>query len=113
MRPLIFTILLLLLLAGNCFAAYKMFTDKDFFLAKMPGLTEKQFTFFRWLPLLNIVLLAGIWFWQYWAVWLIVIAGVVVIAFDIYYSFFYHLYLAIPSFLLLLFFIIKYWVKFK
>jgi hypothetical protein len=47
------------------------------------------------------------------AAYLAITCGVVVIVFDIQFSLYYHLYLAVLSTLLLLFFIIKYWNHFK
>lgn len=103
----------MLLLAGNCFAVYKLFADKQEFFAKSPRLTETGFTILRVLPFLNIVALAGLWFFKSWTAYLAISCGVIVIALDIYFGIYYHLYAAIPSTLLLLFFIIRYWNHFK
>jgi hypothetical protein len=90
------------MLAGNCFALYKLFTNKPEFFAKTPALTETGFILLRIIPFLNITALVGLWFFQSWAVYL-----------DIYFGIFYHLCAAVPSTLILLFFIIKYWNQFK
>jgi uncharacterized membrane protein (DUF2068 family) len=113
MKPLVFSIFLILMLAGNCFALYKLFADKQEFLTKSPALTETGFTILSIIPFLNIAALAGLWFFQSWAAYLAIACGAVVIALDIYYRVYYHLYAAVPSTLILLFFIIKYWNHFK
>lgn len=109
----LFAIFIILMLAGNCFALYKLFTDKPEFLTKFPKLTSRAFDLFRLLPVINIIALAGIWFLKPWAAWLAIACGMAVIGFDIYFAIWYHLYVAIPSALLLLYFIIRYWNEFK
>lgn len=113
MRFPVFAIFMVLMFLGNGFALYKLFTDKQEFLTQFPKLTETAFNIFRFLPLINIIALAGMWFLNTWAAYLAVACGIAVIAFDIYFGIWYHLYVAIPSTLLLLFFIIKYWNEFK
>lgn len=113
MRPVAFSIFILLMLAGNCFALYKLFTHKQEFFIKFPGLTKTAFAVFRFLPVINIIALAGCWFFQSWAAYLVVACGLVVIGFDLYFGIYYHLYVAVPSMGLLLFFMIKYWNHFK
>lgn len=113
MRPVIFSVFILLMATGNCLAAYKLFTAKQEFMEKFPKLTDPAYAIFRLLPFVNLVALAGLWFFQSWAAYLAVACALVVIAFDIYFSITYHLYVAIPSFVLLLLFIIKYWNHFK
>ncbi len=101
------------MLAGNCFALYKLFSDKQEFFTKSPALTETGFVVLRIIPFLNIISLAGLWFFQAWAVYLATACGIAVIALDIFFGIYYHLYAAVPSTLILLFFIIKYWNQFK
>ncbi len=113
MRFPVYTIFLLLMLLGNCFALYKMFTAKQEFFDQFPKLTEIAFNMFRLLPIINIIALAGMWWMKPWAAYLVMACGIAVIAFDIYFGIWYHLYVAIPSTLILLFFIIKYWNEFK
>lgn len=113
MRPLILSIFILLMFAGNGFALFKLFTDKAEFLARFPKLTSRSFDWFRLLPVVNMIALAGIWFLKPWGAWLAIACGLVVIGFDIYFGIWYHLYVAIPSTLLLLYFIIRYWNEFK
>lgn len=113
MRPPLYAIFLVLMLLGNCFALYKLFTDKQEFFTKFPKLTETTFNIFRFLPIVNIIALAGMWFFKPWAAYLAIACGIAVIAFDLYYGIYYHLYVAIPSTVILLFFIIKYWNHFK
>ena len=113
MKPLVFSIFLILMLAGNCFALYKLFADKQGFFTKSPALTETGLTVLKIIPFLNIISLAGLWFFQSWAAYLAIATGVIVISLDIYFGIYYHLYAAIPSTLILLFFIFKYWNHFK
>lgn len=113
MKPLVFSIFLIVVLAGNCFALYKLFKDKLEFFAKSPALTPNGFAIIRLMPVLNIIALAGLWFFQSWAAYLVIACGVLVIFLDIYFGIYYHLYAAVPSTLILLFFIIKYWNQFK
>lgn len=113
MKLMVYYIFILLMWMGNGFALYKLLTDKQEFLAKFPRLTEAAFNIFYFLPVLNIIALAGMWFLKSWAVYLAIACGVAVIVFDVYFGIFYHLYVAIPSTLILLFFIIKYWNEFK
>jgi uncharacterized membrane protein (DUF2068 family) len=95
------------------FALYNLFTNKQEFFIKSPALTETGFILLRIIPFLNIAALAGLWFFQSWAAYLAIACGVVVITLDIYFGIYYHLYAAIPSSLILLFFIFKYWNHFK
>jgi hypothetical protein len=113
MKAYIFPLFLLLMLLGNCFALYKLFTDKQEFLTKFPKLTETAFHIFRFLPLINIIALAGLWFLKPWAAYLAIGCGILIIAFDLYFGIYYQLYVAVPSILILLFFIMKYWNEFK
>ena len=113
MKLSVFAIFLLLMLLGNCFALYKMFTEKQVFLAQFPKLTEKPFTILLLLPVINIIAVAGLWFLKPWAAYLAIACGVAIIVFDVYFAIYYHLYVAVPSALILLFFISKYWNEFK
>ena len=109
MKHTAFAIFILLMLIGNGFALFKMFTEKQEFLSKFPRLSEQAFHLFRLLPLLNIAGLAGLWFYQTWAVWL----RLAVIIFDLYFGIYYHLYVAIISTAILFCFIFRYWNAFK
>jgi uncharacterized membrane protein (DUF2068 family) len=101
------------MLVGNCFALYKLFTARQDFFNRSPALTETGFVLLKILPFLNIISLAGLWFFKSWAIYLAISCGVAVIVLDIYFGIYYHLYAAIPSTLLLLFFIVRYWNYFK
>jgi hypothetical protein len=57
---------------------------------------------------LNIIALAGMWYLKWWGAALAVAGGLLVIGFDIYFGIRYHLYVAVPSLLLLLFLIFWY-----
>ncbi len=50
MRWALYPVFILLMQAGNCFALYKLCTDKQEFLIKFPRLTETAFSIFRFLP---------------------------------------------------------------
>lgn len=113
MRFPVYTIFLLLMLLGNCFALYRMFTVKQEFFDQFPKLTETAFSIFRLLPIINLIALAGMWWMKSWAAYLIIACSIAVIAFDIFFGIWYHLYVAIPSTFILLLFIIKYWNGFK
>lgn len=113
MRSSVYTIFLLLMLLGNCYALYKMFTAKQEFFDQFPKLTEKAFNIFRLLPMINLIALAGMLWMKPWAAYLIITCSIAVIAFDIFFGIWYHLYVAIPSTCILLFFVIKYWNGFK
>ncbi len=86
---------------------------KEEFLARSPRLSITAFHLFRFLPLINIVALAGLWFFRAWGPLLSIACGLTVIGIDIRFGITYHLYAAVPSLLILLFFIIKFWNYFK
>lgn len=113
MRFPVYAIFLLLMLAGNCFALYKMFAHKQEFFTQFPKLTRSAFNIFRFLPVINIIAITGMWFLKPWGAYLALACGVAIIVFDLYSGIYYHLYVAVPSFLILLFFVIKYWNHFK
>jgi uncharacterized membrane protein (DUF2068 family) len=113
MRSLIYSVFIFLMLAGNCFGLYQLFTAKQEFISKFPKLNNQNYFILLVLPVINIIALAGMWFLKNWSPYLVIIGGVAVIAADIYFGIHYHLYLAIPSTLILLFFIIIYWNHFK
>lgn len=108
-----FAVFIALMILGNTFALYKMFTDKQEFLTKFPALSEKAFQIFRFLPLINLISLVGIGLLKSWGPWLAIVCALAVIAFDLYFSIYYHLYVALISTAILLFFIIWYWKAFK
>lgn len=107
-RHPLFAIFILLMLAGNVFALYKLFADKHEFLTRFPRLTPATFSIFRFLPLINIIALAGVWFLKLWGAILALACAAAVICIDILFEISYHLYVAIPSALLLLFFLVQY-----
>ena len=113
MRAPLFTIIVILLLAGNSFGAYKLFTEGPVFMEKYPGLTPERFQIFKWLPVVNILSLVGLLFWQRWGAWLAIACGLAVITCDIFFGIKYHLYVAVPSTLILTFFIIRFWHQFN
>lgn len=113
MKAYIYPLFLLLLLLGNCFALYKLFADKQEFLNQFPKLSDTGITLLKILPVINIVAIAGMWFLKPWGAYLAIGCGVAVIVLDIYFGIYYHLYVAIISTIILLFFIIRYWNEFK
>jgi hypothetical protein len=64
MKPLLFSIFILLMLAGNGFAFYKLIIGKHQFLTRFPRLTNDAYNIFRLLPLINVVALIGGWFFS-------------------------------------------------
>lgn len=113
MRFPVYMIFILLMLLGNSLAIYKMFTAKQDFFDQFPKLTETAFSIFRLLPVINIIALSGMLLMKPWAAYLVIACAIAVIVFDIYFGIYYHLYVAVPSTLILLFFINKYWNEFK
>jgi uncharacterized membrane protein (DUF2068 family) len=65
------------------------------------------------LPVVNIIALTGMWFLKSWSPWLAMAGAAAVIVADLYFGIRQHLYLAIPTTLILFFFIFKYWNHFK
>ena len=98
---MVFSILLVLLLAGNIFAAYQLLTSGPEFLKRIPQLTPTGLNLLRFLPWLNLVSLAGIWFWKRWGVVSAIALGIVTIGFDIVFGIWYHLVVAASSLILL------------
>lgn len=113
MRLLIYSIFILLMLAGNCFGLYQLLTGKQEMLSKYSKLNNSNYIILIILPVINIVALAGMWFLKSWAPYLALAGALAVIIADIYFSIHYHLYVAIPAGIILLFFVIRYWNHFK
>ena len=113
MKYSIYYAFLILMLAGNSFALYKLFADKQAFTDQFPNITATGFTLFRLLPLVNIISLAGLWFFKPWAAYLALGCGLLIIVLDILFKMHYHLYVAVPSTLVLLLFILYYWNQFR
>ena len=113
MRLLIYSIFLFLMLVGNCFGLYQLLTSKQEFISKIPKLNDQSYYFLLLLPVINIIGIVGMWFLKSWSPYVAIIGAAAVICADLYFSIKYHLYLAISSTLILLFFIIKYWNHFK
>ncbi|HMU47671.1 MAG TPA: hypothetical protein PKC72_14975 [Chitinophagaceae bacterium] len=113
MKTIVFPAFILLLLLGNCFGAYKLFTAKEEFFSKFPKLTEGAYQILRFLPIVNIIGLIGVLFWQKWGVYLAITCAVIIIICDILFGIYYHLYVAVPASAFLIFLIIRYWSFFK
>lgn len=111
MKHTIYYLFISLMLVGNCFAAFKLLTAKEAFLTQFPKLTENGLNWLRAIPLITIGVLIGMLFWQKWAGWAAIALSLVVIGMDIYFGMRYHLAVAIPSFLLLLFFVYIFYYK--
>ena len=113
MRLPVYSVFIFLMLAGNCFGLYQLVSGKQEMLTKYPKLTEQNYFILLMLPVINIVALTAMWFLKSWSPYLAIAGAVLVIIADIYFGIRYHLYVAVPSFLLLIFFIIRYWNHFK
>ncbi len=113
MRPLLFTVLLTLLLLGNGFAAYKLFTAPQEITASNPKVTAVALQLLQWLPVVNIAAIAGMFFRQKWAAILVLLLGVFVLYLDIRYQIRHHIYVALPSLLIMAYFIRRYWGWFR
>jgi hypothetical protein len=112
-RPLLFSILVGLLVLGNGFGAWKLFTDKASFFSTIPRLTRNSYILLCILPLLNLLALGGIWYWQKWGVYLAALTSLFVIGLDIYLGIKYHLPVAVISTVLLATAVIYYWKNFN
>jgi hypothetical protein len=86
---------------------------RDEFLFKYPNFNNATLSLFSFLPLFSFPALIGLWFWQKWAVNLIAVCTILVIAADIYFNIRTHLYVAVPSSLILAFLVYKNWSYFK
>lgn len=102
-----------MLLLGNCFGAYGLIFNRAELLAKLPKVTEIGANILSVIPFVNIIGLIGLLSWQGWAAYLVIVCGILVIAADVYFGITYHLFLAIPSTLLIAFFIYKFWTNFN
>jgi hypothetical protein len=109
----LYFIFLGLMLAGNSFGFFQLVTQKQTFLEKFPELTPKNIFWFQLLPVLNIAGLAGMLFFKSWSPYVAVAGALLVIVADIYFNIRYHLFVAIPSALILLWLIVFFWNKFK
>lgn len=108
-----FRIVIVLLLLANCFGAYGLIFNRSELLANLPKVKETGANVLSTLPFINIIGLIGLLLWQSWAAYVVLICCVLVIIADIYFSINYHLFLAIPSTVLLAFFIYKFWTNFN
>jgi uncharacterized membrane protein YqjE len=106
-------IFIVLLLIGSVFGLVNLTFFRDNFLFKYPNFDNPTLSLFSFLPLLSLPALIGLWFWQKWAVNLIAACSVLVIVADIYFNIWSHLYIAIPSSLILAFLVYKNWNNFK
>lgn len=108
-----FRTFIILLCIGNCFGAYGLLAGQADIVAKFPKLTFEWLTFLTTVPVINLIGLGGLWFWQSWAACLVILSGLVVAIADIYFGINYHLFVAVPSLLTLCFFIFKFWPNFN
>ncbi len=108
MKPVIYSTYILLMLVGNIFGLYKLWTGKQELFAKFPFLTEAGYNLFKWLPVVTIFALVAMWFLKRWGVYLAIVCGIAVIMADTYFGIHYHLYVAIPSLLILILLFFKY-----
>jgi len=113
MRFPVYKIFILLMLVGNCFGLYQLLTSRQEFISKYPALNNENYFILPSFPIINIVAITGLLFLKRWSVYPAIIGALVIIAADIYFGIRYHLYVAGPSLLVLLFFIIKYRNHFK
>jgi uncharacterized membrane protein YqjE len=106
-------ILIVLLLIGSVFGLTTLSFFRDELLFNYPNFNNPTLSLFSFLPLLSLPALIGLWFWEKWAVNLIAICSVLVIVADIYFNIWTHLYIAVPSSLILAFLVYKNWSYFK
>lgn len=93
------------MLAGNLFGLYNFITAKVALLEKFPSITEKNYWLFPFLSVLNITALFGMLYFKSWSPWLAMLGAIAVIAIDFYFDIHYHLFLAVPSSIILLYLI--------
>lgn len=91
------TIMLLLLLVGNLFGLLTLQLKKEKVQAKNLLLTSSIINFLKGIQLLNIIAIAGVWFFHSWAVWLGLFLTILIVAVDIRLKIWYHVGLAILS----------------
>lgn len=89
-RPLLLTILLILLLVGNVLAFMKLTTDPSKFLSAYPRMTMNTLSSLKAIQALNVLAIVGIWYFQKWGAWLALALAMLVLALDIHYSIWYH-----------------------
>jgi hypothetical protein len=106
-------ILIVLMLAGSIFGLTYLSFFRDEFLFTYPNFNNPTLSLFSFLPLLSLPALIGLWFWQKWAVNLVTVCTILVIVADIYFNIWIHLYVAVPSSLILAFLVYKNWSYFK
>ncbi len=106
-------VMLVLLLLGNIFAFYKISIAPSEFLSKYPKLDNSALFGLKIIQLCNIVCLIGIWYFQKWGVWAAILLTLLVVALDIYYQLWYHIFVVLLSTGILLFFVHKNWQYFK
>jgi hypothetical protein len=106
-------IFIVLMLTGNVVGLADLSFFRDEFLFNYPKFNNATLSLFSFLPLLGLPALIGLWFWQKWAVNLTAACCVLVIVADIYFNIWNHLYVAVPSSLILAFLVYKNWNYFK
>jgi Ca2+/Na+ antiporter len=105
-RQLILRIVLALLIIGNIYGMYNFFAKGGEFLAKNPAINTTVFLWLKWLPLINIIAITGIFLQYKWALVLLALCFAIVVIIDVKYEIWYHL-LMILCFSLILFFLIR------
>ena len=106
-------VMLVLLLMGNIFGFYKISVSSSDLLSKYPKLDNNSLSALKIIQLCNIISLVGIWFFQKWGAGAAILLALLVIALDVYYQLWYHIFVVILGTGLLLFFVYKNWQYFR
>ncbi len=106
-------IFIILMLIGNVVGLTYLSFFRDEFLFNYPKFNNATLSLFSFLPFLSLPALIGLWFRETWAVNLIAACSILVIVADIYFNIWNHLYIAVPSSLILAFLVYKNWNSFK
>jgi hypothetical protein len=107
------TIFIYVLIAANCFVLFGLFSSRASFLEQYPKFNKTTLTLFTLLPVVNLISLGGLFFYQLWAVYLFAVCSLLVIFSDIYFGVKSHLAIAAVSSLILTFLIFQNFSSFK
>jgi hypothetical protein len=96
MRHPFLTVIIILLLAGNIYGFYNLLARPAAFQQKL-HIPAAALQWLRWLPLLSMAGLAGLWLGQTWGVYVSAAAALAIIVTDVVFGVQYHLPIAIIS----------------
>ena len=94
-------IFLSFMLIGNCYGFVQLLINKTSFIEKFPAVNLKNIWLLQLLPLLNMAGITGLMLFKPWSPYVVLLGALLVIAADIYFEITYHLYVAVPSTIIL------------